>query len=220
VNRALAARASLLVALLAAGALAWISSRGRLDASAVEAGVRGLGAVAPFMFVGAFALATVLFVPGSLFALAGGILFGPLEGAAWNLAGSTLGATIAFLAARFIAAEWVAERAGGRLRMVLAGVEAEGWRFVALTRLVPVVPFNVLNYVLGLTRIPLSHYVLATASCMAPGALAYAWLGHAGRAVMSGDGDALRYGVLGLAALALAAFGPRLVRRLRELRPA
>ena len=193
-----------------------MSFQGRLNASAIEAGIRDLGAFAPLMFIAAFALATVLFIPGSIFGLAGGILFGPLEGAGWNLAGGTFGAAIAFLVARFIAADWVAAKAGGRLSAVLAGVEAEGWRFVALARLVPVVPFNALNYVLGLTRISFSHYLLATAVCMAPGALAFAWLGHAGRAAAAGDSDALRYGVLGLAVFALVAFGPRLIRRLRQ----
>ena len=168
------------------------------------------------MFVGVFALATLLFVPGSIFGLTGGVLFGPLWGTVWNLAGGTLGATAAFLFARFIAGDWIAARAQGRLKTVLTGVETEGWRFVALTRLVPIVPFNVLNYALGLTRIPLSQYVLTTLICMVPGTAAYAWLGHAGRAAMEGNSDALRYGALGLAALALVVFVPRLARRLKQ----
>ncbi len=210
------ARAVLLVAVLGTATLGWVLFQGRLNASAIEAGIRELGAFAPLMFVGAFALATVLLVPGSLFGLAGGILFGPLWGTVWSLAGGTLGATIAFLSARFIAADWIAARTGGRLKTVLSGVDAEGWRFVALMRLVPIVPFNILNYALGLTRIPLSHYAVATLVCMAPGALAYAWLGYAGRAAMAGNTDALRYGALGLAALAVVAFLPRLIRRLKE----
>jgi uncharacterized membrane protein YdjX (TVP38/TMEM64 family) len=216
VSRRSVGRAALLVSLAAVAGLGWILYGGRLDASIIEAAIRDLGAFAPLMFVGAFALATVLFFPGALFGLAGGILFGPLWGTLWNLAGATLGAMIAFLAARFIAGDWIASRAGGRLKTVISGVEAEGWRFVALTRLVPIVPFNVLNYVLGLTRIPLSHYLLATLVCMAPGALAYAWLGYAGRAAMAGDTGELRYGALGLAALAIVAFVPRLMRRLRQ----
>lgn len=81
----------------------------------------------------------------------------------WSLTGATLGAIIAFLLARYTAGEWIARKAGRRLKEVLEGSEAEGWRFVALTRLVPVIPFNMLNYALGLTRIPLSQCELATA---------------------------------------------------------
>lgn len=207
-------RAALLLAVAGGAALAWALLHGRLDPNAVQAAVGEPGALAPLIFVAAFAAATVVFLPGSLFGLAGGVLFGPLWGAVWNLIGGTLGATIAFLIARFVGGGWIAASAGGRLETVLSGVAAEGWRFVALTRLVPIVPFNALNYVLGLTRIPLWHYVLATLVCMAPGALAYAWLGHAGRAAAAGGGDALRYAALGLAALALVAFAPRLARRL------
>jgi uncharacterized membrane protein YdjX (TVP38/TMEM64 family) len=209
-------RTLLVIAVLGAAALGWWVLEGRLNPAAVEAAIGELGWLGPLMFVAGFALATILFVPGSIFGLAGGILFGPLWGTLWNLAGGTLGATAAFLFARFVAGDWVAARAQGRLKTVLSGVEAEGWRFVALTRLVPIVPFNLLNYALGLTRIPLSQYVLATLVCMLPGTAAYAWLGYAGRAAMEGNSDALRYGALGVAALALVVFIPRLIRRLKQ----
>jgi rhodanese-related sulfurtransferase len=133
-----------------------------------------------------------------------------------NLAGATLGATAAFLVARYVAADWVRQQAGGRLDRLIQGVEAEGWRFVAFTRLVPLVPFNLLNYALGLTRIPLGAYVLATVACMAPGAIAYTWLGYAGREAMAGSETAIRYGLTGLALLAAVAFAPRLLRRLKS----
>jgi uncharacterized membrane protein YdjX (TVP38/TMEM64 family)/rhodanese-related sulfurtransferase len=210
------ARAWAFIAVLGGAALGWVLFQGELNASDIEAAMRQLGALAPLLFVGAFALATIAFFPGSIFGLAGGTLFGPLWGTLWNLAGATLGATFAFLFARFVAGDRIAARAGARLRILLEGVDAEGWRFVALTRLVPIVPFNLLNYALGLTRIPLAQYVLATLVCMVPGAAAYAWLGYAGRAAIAGDSAALRYGALGLAALALVAFLPRLVRRLKQ----
>ena len=165
--------------------------------------------------VGLFALATVFFVPGAIFGLAGGALFGPLWGTVLNLAGAILGASASFLIARYLAADWVRRKAGGRLERLIAGVEAEGWRFVAFTRLVPLFPFNLLNYALGLTRIPLTHYVLASLVCMAPGTLAYTWLGHAGREALVGDDSAIRYGLVALALLAAVAFLPRLVRRIR-----
>lgn len=211
----------LLLALLLAAAIGWVVlNRDSLDAAMLEARLAALGLWAPLAFAALYALGTVLFAPGALFALAGGALFGPAWGVAWNLAGATVGATAAFLVARYLAADWVARRAGGRLGRIIAGVEAEGWRFVALVRLVPLFPFNLVNYALGLTRIPLAQYVLATAVCMLPGAVAYTWLGHAGRGVAEGGMDAWRAGLLALGALALLLFLPRLVRSIRALPPA
>ena len=163
-----------------------------------------------------YALGTVLFFPGSLITLAGGALFGPIWGTLYNLTGATLGATLAFLIARYLAGDWVEQKTAGRLRQLKEGVEAEGWRFVAFVRLVPLFPFNVLNYALGLTRIRLFHYVVASWLCMLPGALAYTWLGYAGREALSGSEGMIQKGLLALALLALVAFLPRLIGRLRQ----
>jgi uncharacterized membrane protein YdjX (TVP38/TMEM64 family)/rhodanese-related sulfurtransferase len=198
-----------------AGTLGLALNRDRLDPAVVEGAIRNLGLWGPVGHVALFALGTVLFVPGALFGLTGGVLFGPIWGTILNLAGATLGATAAFLVARYVAADWVRQKAGARLERLIEGVEAEGWRFVAVTRLVPLVPFNLLNYALGLTRIPVVAYILTSLICMAPGTLAYTWLGHAGREAVAGNDTAIRYGLIGLALLAAVAFVPRLVRRLR-----
>jgi uncharacterized membrane protein YdjX (TVP38/TMEM64 family)/rhodanese-related sulfurtransferase len=199
---------------IVAGAVWLAFNRDQLDPAAVETAMRSLGPWGPAAHVVVFALATVLFAPGVLFALAGGVLFGPVWGTVLNLAGATLGATAAFLVARYVAVDWARRKAGARLDRLIKGVEAEGWRFVALMRLVPLVPFNLLNYALGLTRIPVGIYVPTSAVCMAPGALAYTWLGHAGREAVAGNDAAIRYGLVALALLAAIAFLPRLVRRL------
>jgi uncharacterized membrane protein YdjX (TVP38/TMEM64 family)/rhodanese-related sulfurtransferase len=206
----------LVLGLAIAAAALWLAvNRERFDPALIESTIRSLGFWAPAGHVVLFALATVLFVPGLLFGLAGGVLFGPVWGTLVSLAGATLGATAAFLIARYVSADWIRSRAGGRLARLVSGVEAEGWRFVALTRLVPLVPFNLLNYALGLTRIRLLPYVLTSLVCMIPGTLAYTWLGHAGREALSGNDAAVRYGLGGLAALAAVALLPGLVRRLR-----
>ena len=212
--RAALPRLSLGLAILA-GALWLALNRNHVDPALIENAMRALGPWGPVAHVVLFALGTVLFVPGSLLALTGGVLFGPVWGSILNLAGATLGATAAFLAARYLAGDWVRRKAGGRLDRLIAGVEAEGWRFVAFVRLVPLIPFNLLNYALGVTRIPLIPYVLASLICMAPGAVAYTWLGYAGREAAAGNVAAIRYGVIALALLAAVAFLPRLVRRLR-----
>jgi uncharacterized membrane protein YdjX (TVP38/TMEM64 family)/rhodanese-related sulfurtransferase len=206
----------LALALVVVAAVAWAAvHRDQINLARLDAWLDSLGPWAPIGYVILYALATVAFVPGAIFALAGGALFGPVWGSLWNLLGATLGATLAFLVARTIVGDWVERTAGGLVKRLIDGVDAEGWRFVAFVRLVPLFPFNLSNYVLGLTRIPLHHYVIATVICMLPGTVAYTWLGHAGRGALTGEADTLRYGLLALGLLAAIALLPRFVGRLR-----
>ncbi len=212
--RAALPRAVLALALVAA--IAWFAThRSWLVAGHLEAELRGLGRWAPPAFIALYAAATVLFAPGSVMTLAGGALFGPLWGTLWNLIGAVLGATLAFVAARYVAAGFVARRAGPRLKALVEGVEAEEWRFVAFVRLVPLFPFNLLNYALGLTRIRLAAYVIASAICMLPGTFAYTYLGYAGREAAAHGAGAIRNIALAICLLAAVVLLPRLVRRFR-----
>ena len=208
-------RILLFTALAAAIAFA-IIFRDQFDAEALEAWVRDAGPVAPLLFILVYALAAVLFLPGSVLTLAGGALFGPVLGTVYNLTGATLGATLAFLIARYLASDWVSERAGGRVKQLIKGVEDEGWRFVAFVRLVPLFPFNLLNYALGLTRLGVLPYVIATCLFMLPGAFAYTYLGYAGREAVAGGEGMIRKALVALALLAVVAFLPRLIGRLRR----
>src|SRR5215831_11177186 len=205
----------LALASLLAAAAAWvIVHRDELDLAMLDARLAALGPWTPIGYVVLYALGAVAFVPGTLFALAGGALFGPVWGSIFNLTGATVGATLAFLAARYITGGWVTRKAGGLLKRLIDGVDAEGWRFVAFVRLVPLFPFNLSNYALGLTQIPLHHYILATFVCMIPGAVAFTWLGYAGREALSGETEAVRFGLLALGLLAAIALLPRLIGRL------
>jgi uncharacterized membrane protein YdjX (TVP38/TMEM64 family)/rhodanese-related sulfurtransferase len=208
-------RIALFLGLLVAVTLA-IIYRDQFDAAALEAWVRDAGPVAPLLFMLIYAVAAVLFLPGSVLTLAGGALFGPVLGTIYNLTGATLGATLAFLIARYLASDCVAEKTGGRVKQLINGVEGEGWRFVAFVRLVPLFPFNLLNYALGLTRLRLLHYILATYVFMLPGAIAYTYLGYAGREAVAGGEGMIQKGLLALALLAVVAFLPRLIGNLRR----
>lgn len=206
----------LLLVLVIAGITLTVIFREAIDATALEAWINDAEVIGPILFMAIFALGTVFFLPGSVFTLAGGALFGPVLGTFYNLTGATLGATLAFAVARFVASNWVEQKTGGRLKQLKEGVEAEGWRFVAFARLVPLFPFNLLNYGLGLTRIKLSHYIIASYLCMLPGAIAYTYLGYAGREAIAGNEGIIQKGLLALALLAMAAFLPRLINRLRQ----
>lgn len=208
-------RAGLAILLLAA--IAWaVANRHSFDRESIVQWIADLGTWGPLAYMGLYVASTVLFLPGSILSLAGGVLFGPVWGTIYTLVGATIGATLAFLAARYVASDWITARAGGRLKLVIDGVEAEGWRFVAFTRLVPLFPFNLLNYALGLTRIRLVAYVLASFICMAPATIAFTYLGYAGREALAGGEAVVREGLIALALFALVAFLPRLVRRVRS----
>ncbi len=197
-------------------AITWaIFDRDSLDSATIEAGMQGLGPWAPVVFMALWVVWALLFLPGAVLGLAGGVLFGPVWGVVWSLAGATMDATLAFLVARYLASDWIARKSGGRLKRLLDGVEDEGWRFVAFTRLVPIFPFNLLNYALGLTRIRLTHYVVATVVCMLPGTIAITYFGYAGREAAAGGEDLIQKGLLGLGLLAIVAFLPSFIRRLR-----
>jgi uncharacterized membrane protein YdjX (TVP38/TMEM64 family)/rhodanese-related sulfurtransferase len=201
---------------VASGIALAIVFRGRFDVAALQAWVQGTGPAAPLVFMLIYALGAVFFLPGSVLTLAGGALFGPLLGTFYNLTGATFGATLAFLIARYLASHWVEAKTGGRLKELKEGVENEGWRFVAFVRLVPLFPFNLLNYALGLTRIRLSHYIIASYVCMLPGAIAYTYLGYAGREAVAGGEGMIQKALLALSLLAAVAFIPRLIGRMRR----
>lgn len=199
-----------------AGVIVWaLLNSNQLDPAMLDAWLASFGVLGPLVYVILYAIGTVAFVPGSLFALAGGVLFGPVWGSVLNLAGATLGASLAFLTARYLAGDWALRKAGGSLKKLVSGVEAEGWRFVAFVRLVPLFPFNLTNYAFGLTRIGFLPYVITSFICMAPGAIAYTWLGYAGREAVAGNSSAIKYGLLALGLLAAIVFLPRLFSRLK-----
>lgn len=206
----------LLLAVVIAGITLAVIYRDLFNTAALETWVKDAGVAGPILFMLVYALGTVFFLPGSVLTLAGGALFGPVLGTFYNLTGATIGATLAFLVARHLASDWVEQKTGGRLKQLKEGVEGEGWRFVAFVRLVPLFPFNLLNYALGLTRIKLSHYIIASYLCMLPGGIAYTYLGYAGREAVAGGQGLIQKGLLALGLLAVVAFLPRLIGRLRQ----
>lgn len=193
-----------------------VSYRGELDQAMLAETIDGLGIWAVVVFIAAYALAALAFLPGLIFTITGGAVFGPVAGTIYSLIGATLGATLAFMAAKTVLGGWVATKTGPRIERLQQGIDREGWRFVALVRLVPVFPFNLLNYALGLTRIRLIVYAVTSFIAMAPGALAYAWVGHAGREAMAGQGNWVQPALIALALIAAVAFIPRLIKSLRK----
>jgi len=159
----------------------------------------GLGWWAPAVFVLLWIAASVLFLPGLAITIVGGLVFGAVWGTVWTTVGANLGAVAAFLVGRYAArgmVEGMVEK-NQALKKIDEGVKRQGWRMLMVTRLVPIFPFNVQNYVYGLTDIPLRTYVLVTLPCMLPATIAF---NFAAGSVRTGDfGKTLWY--LGIAAV-------------------
>jgi len=205
-----------LLTILIAGIALVVNYRDQLDASVIQNWIEEAGNAAPLLFMVLYIIGTVFFFPGAILTLLGGALFGPVLGTLYNLTAATIGAMLSFLVARYLASDWVEKKTGGRLKQLMNGVENEGWRFVAFTRLVPLFPFNLLNYGLGLTKIKFSHYSIASYIFMLPGAIAYTYLGYIGKEAATGGDGLIQKAMLALALLGLVAFLPRLVGSVRR----
>jgi len=172
-------RVRVTAAIVAVGLLLWWAGRSLAPRLlSVVAHIQSVGPAAPVAFILIYALAVVALIPASLLTIAGGAVFGLLPGVAYALIGATLGSTAAFLLGRHVARRLVAARLAAMPRFVAIerAVSARGRRIVLLLRLSPVVPFNFLNYALGLTTISVWDFVFASLGTV-PGAFVYAYAG-------------------------------------------
>lgn len=180
----------LVVSLIALGA-AWHFLPLKDWVKAFSEWVEQRGAFGYVIFIGAYAIATVLFFPGSLLTIGAGLAFGLWRGFLVVSAGSTLGASLAFLLARYLVRTRVEASAKNNPKFAAMddAIGKEGWKMVAMLRLSPLLPFNLSNYLYGVTKIAFWPYVAASWVGMLPGTFLYVYLGAAGKQASSG-GDA------------------------------
>ena len=157
-----------------------------------------MGAAGVFIFIIVYAIATVLLAPGSVLTIGAGFAFGLWKGFLAVSAGATLGASLAFLVARFIARdkiETIAER-NEKFRKIDNAIGKQGAKLIFLLRLSPVIPFNLSNYFYGLTSVKFWPYVLASWIGMMPGTFLYVYIGAAGKAAVAAaaSGEAMKHG--------------------------
>ncbi|HEV3120470.1 MAG TPA: VTT domain-containing protein [Isosphaeraceae bacterium] len=145
--------------------------------------ITSLGLWGPVIYGLFYALAVVALIPAWTLTVAAGSLFGLVAGMITVSLASTTGAALAFLVARHLARDAVARKLArdARFAAIDRAVQENGWKIVALLRLSPAVPFNLQNYLYGLTGIPFWTYVLISWISMLPGTLLYVYLGYAGR---------------------------------------
>jgi uncharacterized membrane protein YdjX (TVP38/TMEM64 family) len=134
---------------------------------------------AVLLFIVLYVAVTGLSLPGAvILTLAGGFLFGTLPATFFVNLGATVGATLAFLAARYVLRDWVEHKFGRWLEPLQEGFAKNAFNYLMTLRLIPLFPFFVVNLVSGLTRMNLGTYVVATALGIIPGSFVYAYAGR------------------------------------------
>lgn len=174
----------------------------------------------PALSVGLFVLAHIIAnsvgVPGTVLVIVGGAVYGLWWGTVWSVIGATLGAVGAFLLARYFLHDRIQRRFAYHplFKKINDTLCAEGLSCVLLIRFSPVSPFNIVNFVFGLTPVPLEAYALGTLIGIIPGTMVYTWLGVTGaEALSSGRLLPLFCCLLVLMMLSVA---PLLIRRLKK----
>ncbi len=181
------------------------------------------GALGPIIFIGVYILAAVFLIPASILTLGGGAVFGLVEGAIYVSIGSTLGATLAFLAGRYLLRGWVEKKIANSPKFVAVdqAIGSEGGKIIFLLRLSPLFPYNISNYLYSLTKVKLLTYVLASWAGFIPGTVMYVYFGSLIQTVSEAGDDFggrstleyVLYGVGLIATIVAALYVARIARR-------
>ena len=165
------------------------------------------------LFIAIYTLLTVIGIPGTVLTIVGGCLFGIWYGTIISIISATLGALCAFWAARYLFRNSAQRRFSNSVRLTKfqTAVREQPFGFVLTTRLIPISPFNLVNYLFGLTTIDWLSYTWATFIGVIPGCFVYTWIGKSGEIAMAG-GDRLSL-LLALTFLALLSVIPVIYRR-------
>ncbi|MGJ3250693.1 MAG: TVP38/TMEM64 family protein [Elainellaceae cyanobacterium] len=140
-------------------------------------------------FLLAHVIAAAVGLPGTVLVIVGGAVFGLVWGTVWSVMGATLGAIVAFIIARYLLRDWIERRFGRHraLEWLNQAVTCDAVSCVLAIRFTPISPFNIVNFLLGLTSIAIKPYIIGTAVGIIPGTLAYTWLGVTGSEAMRGE---------------------------------
>ncbi len=188
-SRASSGRRKLLLLALAIVALVVVSQVVNVQdmlGNAMET-VKDLGWLGYLVFAVLYVAATVLFLAPTILTLGAGAVYGVVAGTVLVSVSSMLGACTAFLLGRYLAREAIAGKVEGNVKFkaIDDAVRKQGWKIVGLTRLSPIFPFSLLNYMYGLTPVSFRHYFFASWIGMLPGTVMYVYLGTAGESLVT-----------------------------------
>ena len=159
-----------------------------IDPAQIQAWLKSAGIWAPIIYIFLYVIATVLVLPSTPLNLTGGAIFGPWLGTLWTSAAAIIAAIVSFAFTRTIGRKALAKHLAGRWQVMDAEVRRGGIFYIFAIRLVPIMPYGLVNFAAGLTSVSFKDYVLGTAIGTVPGIFPYVMLGSSGlKAMKTGD---------------------------------
>jgi len=208
-------RATVVVLGICVGAIAVTAyGLGGLDGEVLRASIARWGAIAPIAYMGIYVIVTLLVLPSTALNLLGGALFGAVWGTVWTTIAAIAAAMVAFGLSRHWARPMFERRLEGRWQAMDAELRRDGWLYLLALRLLPILPYGLVNFTAGLTAISWRDYGLATVLGTMPGVLPFVMLGSAGATVA--DRGEVWPVLAALGAIALLLIGGAQYRRARS----
>jgi len=182
-----------------------------------QAFIKNLGYLAPFIFIIFYSFAPTLFMPITPLSITAGVLFGPVAGTFYSVVGATLGASVTFLVSRYLLKDFVDKYSHNKILFIKRRVEKDGWKFIAISRITPIFPFNIQNYIFGLTEIKLSTFFITSLFSLIPGSFFYVYLGYTGSQAVKNPAGSL-YQIIIAVILSLILFSiPYLIKKTSQI---
>ncbi|MGP1907167.1 TVP38/TMEM64 family protein [Metabacillus sp. JX24] len=168
----------LLFIITGAGVLLWFNSRYlNLQPKTIKDWILSFGAAAPLLYIVLYSVRPLILFPASVMSLAGGLAFGPYLGTLYTMAGATIGAVVAYLAAGTFKLDMFRKSENQRMKTLKKQLEQNGFFYVLILRLIPIVHFDVISYAAGISKVRLLPFAAATFIGVIPGTIAFTFLG-------------------------------------------
>ncbi|NEO87955.1 MAG: TVP38/TMEM64 family protein [Spirulina sp. SIO3F2] len=160
---------------------------GGIEPTQIEAVLERAGIWAPLLYILFYTIGTLLILPSTPLNLSGGVIFGVWWGTVWTTVAALIAAIVAFAFTRTMGREWIAQRLQGRWESFDAEVRQGGLFYMSAIRLLPIIPYGIVNFAAGLTSIRPRDYLLGTAIGTVPGILPFVMMGAGLQALRQGN---------------------------------
>ncbi len=202
-----------IICIIATGIAAYLL--GGLAPEQIQTWLERAGIWAPIIYIIIYTVATILVLPSTALNLTGGAIFGPWIGTLWTSVAAIIAAIIAFCYSRTVGREWISQKLAGRWQAMDAEMHQGGLFYMFAIRLLPIIPYGLVNFAAGLTSVSFKDYLLGTVLGTVPGVLPFVMLGSSGLTALK-TGDVLPLiGALSLTAMLVG--GATWYRRRRSL---